>query len=99
MNAQYKKKLVILIFTVLALLLMLSIFITGIVLICTIPNDLDIATLKNNKLIYASMIGVCAFIFILIILNFTSFITSNKEFIKHLVNRIFKHDKHSRLHK
>lgn len=99
MSPQYKKKLVILISTILALLLMLSVFIAGIVLICTIPRNIDIDTLKANKLIYASMIGVCAFLFILITLNFTSFIGSNKEFTKYLMNRIFKHDKHSRLHK
>lgn len=99
MSPQYKKKLTILISTILALLVMLSVFIAGIILICTLPKNLSIDVLKSKKLIYASLIGVCAFLFILIILNFTSFIGSNKEFIKYLKNRIFKHDKHSRLPK
>lgn len=99
MSPLYKKKLIILILTIVALLIMLGVFIAGIILICTMPNNVNVETLKANKLIYASMIGVCAFLFILITLNFTSFIGSNKEFTKYLMNRIFKHDKQSRLPK
>lgn len=99
MSPLYKKKLIVLISTVIALLIMLGVFIAGVVLICTMPNNANTESLKVNKLIYASMIGVCAFLFILITLNFTSFIGSNKEFIRYLLNRIFKHDKQSRLPK
>lgn len=93
MSKIYKKKLIIFILAILALALMLGIFIAGMVLILTMPNNLNTEVYKFNKLIYASMIGISSFLFILITLNFSSFMGSNKEFTKYLINRVFRHDK------
>lgn len=75
-----KIKLAILFSTVIILLGLLACLITGAIFL----KQALATDIFKYKFIYASMVGVSAFLIVLISLNFTTFLSSNKDWIKHM---------------